>query len=71
MKPYQKLREVHDILTAYQRTLPKSDVSIARIVTAIEEELQRKPVICHCCGQEYPSINAADWATLQQIGEKA
>jgi predicted Zn-ribbon and HTH transcriptional regulator len=54
-KPYQVLRDAHDLLTAYQQEQGEPLASIARIVTAIEEELQRKPILCPVCGQERQS----------------
>jgi hypothetical protein len=42
------LKIVHDLLTAYQRRYLPND-SVARVVTAIERELQ-KPNFCPECG---------------------
>jgi hypothetical protein len=50
MKPWQKLREVHDILTAYQRELCEPDESVDHVVTEIERALQRKEI----CGGSWP-----------------
>ena len=44
------LQIIHDLLTAYQRRYLPND-SVARVVTAIERELQHKHY-CPECGRE-------------------
>jgi hypothetical protein len=61
MKPWQKLREVHDILTAYQRELVEPDESVAHTVTEIERALQRKEI----CGGSWP--NCPLWRRIEAL----